>query len=417
MFHRFAPPARLRLYTSFSQYFRVAKEFVSRSFDKGDDTSQLESKIQAQFGVRHAICMPLARVAIYATLKAVIKPGQKVICSPYTIADVINMVICAGGVPVFADTERGTCNIDPAQVEALIDADTGAVLVTHFYGLTCDVERLAEICRSKNVPMIEDAAQAFGGSIAGRPSGTFGLAGIYSFGMYKNVNAFFGGMVVTNDDDLAARIRAEIEAWPYQSSVGYVKKVVSALIIDAVTHPLVFSTFTFWLFRWAFLNNVEAINSKLKIDVNPQIKTTLPDDYRARMLPIQARLILSQLDGVAAITKVRIGAAVQWHEGLGDIAELILPPLRLDGSHTYWYFPIQFAKRHELVAFAQRNCRDITESYHRNCAALPCFSAYARPCPNADATANSLVYLPTYPTYGSVEIAKTIKTIRAYFGR
>jgi dTDP-4-amino-4,6-dideoxygalactose transaminase len=417
MLDRFAPLPRLMLYTSPAQYRRVLGDVAGRTCTTGNELDELERTIQSKLGVANAISMPLARVAIYATLKALIKPGQKVICSPYTIADVINMIVCAGGVPLFADIERETCNINPTSIESLIDSDTGAVLVTHFYGLVCDVERIGSICRARGVPMIEDAAQAFGASLGGRPSGTHGTAGIYSFGMYKNVNAFFGGMVVSDDDGLAARIRAEITGWPYQSLSGYLRKVASALATDFVTHPLVFRTLTFWLFRWAFLNGVDAINNRLKIDVSPTIRRELPADYQVRMMPMQARLILSQLDGVDSAMQARIGAAIQWHEGLNGLPGLLLPPLHLDGSHAYWHFPVQFDRRHDLVAFVQRHCRDITESYHRNCAALPCFEEFARACPNAEATANSLIYLPTYPRYGAVETARTIKVIRAYFGK
>src|SRR6185503_17787272 len=102
-------------------------------------------------------------------VKALIKPGRKVILSPYTIADVVNMVVCAGGEPVFADIERETCNVDAAEVERLIDDQTGAVMVTHFYGLACDIERIAKICKDRNVPLIEDAAQAFGVRVNGKP--------------------------------------------------------------------------------------------------------------------------------------------------------------------------------------------------------------------------------------------------------
>ena len=414
---RIAPLPRLRLYTNLRHYFQVFSECLSGRNRRGDDLEVLSAAIRERVGLRHAIPMPLARVAIYATLKALIKPGQQVILSPYTIADVINMVVCGGGVPVFADIERETCNIDAKSVERLIGPDTGAVLVTHFYGLICDVERIAEICNQHGVPVVEDAAQAFGARRGGKASGTFGTAGVYSFGMYKNVNAFFGGMVVTDDDALAERIRAEIADWPLQPTLGYGKKVVSAVIIDIVTHPLVFRLFTFWLFRWAFLNGIDAINNKLKIDLDPKIKRQLPDDYKIRMSPLQARLIVKQLDQVEGKMQVRLNHAELWREGLKDLPELLLPPMLQDGSHAYWYFPIQFERRHDLVAFAMRHGRDITESYHRNCAALPCFAEYARPCPNAQATADSLIYLPTYPQYDENEIAKTLKVIHAYFRR
>ena len=414
---KIGPMPRLRLYTTPSCYAQIAGELLTGRARSGEDIAKLEATISERLGVRHAIAMPMARVGIYATIKSLVEPGQKVILSPYTIADVVNMVVCAGGIPVFADIDRANCNIDPESVAALIDEDTGAVLATHFYGTSCDVEAIAEICNRHGVPLVEDAAQAFGAVINGRPTGTFGKAGIFSFGMYKNVNAFFGGMVVTDDEELAGDLRQTIASWPDQPLVGYAKKVVSGLITDTVLHPLLFRTFFFRFFRWAFLNDIDAINNNLKIDVAPELKRELPQDYRIRMTPLQARLILRQLDSVDMTTQKRIRAAEQWHEGLKDIDELILPPLRRDGSCVYWYFPIQYERRHELVAHALRHGRDITESYHRNCADLACFSEFARDCPNARATAASVIYLPTYPKYGAREIARTIEVIRAYFNK
>lgn len=410
------PLARLRIYTSPSQYFRVAWETISGRALQGDEVAQLEGVVADTVGVATAVAMPLARVGIYFAIKGLIKPGQKVILSPYTIADVVNMVICAGGVPVFADIERKTGNIDANEVERLIDRETGAVMVTHFYGLACDIERVAAICKANKVPLVEDAAQAFGVRVNGRAVGTFGDAGIYSFGMYKNVNSFFGGMVVTNNIELRNRIAAEMAPLPLQPMGAYLKKVFSAFLTDVVTLPLLFRNSFFWLFRYAFLHNIDAINNKMRIDIDPQLVTKMPKEYLCRMSPLQARLILGQLDRVDRDTQRRIDAAKIYHEGLSDIPELILPPMRTDMSHMYWYFSIQCDDRRKLVAYAMKHGRDITESYHRNCADMSCFAKWYRDCPRARATADSLIYLPTYPRYTRAEIDKTIRVIRRYFG-
>jgi perosamine synthetase len=383
----------------------------------GDDVGTLEREIQRRVNVDHAIAMPLARVGIYIAVKHLIRPGQKVILSPYTIADVINMVICAGGVPVFGDIDRSSCNIDTDAVARLLNDDIGAVLVTHFYGQMAEIETLRRLCADRNVPLIEDAAQSLGARLGQRAAGTFGKAGIFSFGMYKNVNSFYGGMVVTEDAALAAAIRSEIATWPYQSTTAFLSKVLSGVITDIATWPPIFRTFSFWVFRWAFVNRIDAINDRLKIDVDPEMKQTLPGSYRCRMTPLQARLILSQLDNIEPHAELRRKAAEIYHAGLADIPELIIAPLRRDGSHIYWYYPIQYRDRWDLVAHVMRQGRDITMSYHRNCAAMPCFAAFARDCPNAQATADSLIYLPTYPRYSEAEIHGTIKAIRSYFGR
>lgn len=411
------PLPRLRIYTTLDQYRQVLLDTVTGRVRRGDAVERLEEALAATVGAKYAVAMPLARVGIYFAIKALIKPGQKVILSPYTIADVVNMVVLAGGNPVFADVERETCNIDAGEVERLIDDNTGAVMATHFYGLACDIERIAAICKARGVPLIEDAAQAFGVRVNGRRVGTFGTVGIYSFGMYKNVNSFFGGMITTDDANVRNRIAKEMAALPYQSLTGYFTKVAEALATDIITWPVFFRLGFFWVLRFAFLKDVSAVNNRMKIDVDPKLKTEMPENYLCRMTPLQARMILGQLDRVDGETRRRIEAAQIYHRGLSDIPELILPPMRTDMSHMYWYYPIQYARRHELVAYAMKHLRDITESYHRNCADLPCFAPWYRDCPNARATADSLIYLPTYPRYTDREIEKTVQVVRSFFGR
>ena len=120
------PNPRFRIYTSPQIYKSVLKDVVLWRARKRIDCAKVEKEIQQRFSIHNSICVPQGRVGIYLAVKAIIKPGQKVVLSPYTIADIINMVICAGGVPEFADIERETCNIDPVEIDKLIDEDTGA---------------------------------------------------------------------------------------------------------------------------------------------------------------------------------------------------------------------------------------------------------------------------------------------------
>jgi dTDP-4-amino-4,6-dideoxygalactose transaminase len=412
----YGPWPRLQIYTTLGQYARVFGNALTGHFNKGDAVARMTARLEDMLG-GFVVPMPMARTGIYLTLKALIRPGQKVILSPYTIADVVNMVVCAGGEPVFADLERGTCNISAEDVESLIDDDTGAVLVTHFYGLMCDTKRLKAVCDKHGVPMVEDTAQAFGARIDGKPSGTIGTAGIFSFGLYKNVNAFYGGLVVTHDEELKNRLEAKIATLPVQPVAGYLTKVVSGLMTDIVTWPPFFGGLFFWIFRYAATHDINAINNRLKIDVAPEIKSDIPASYLHRMSATQAELILAQLDHVETHFQRRLAAAKRYHDGLKDIEDLIMPPLRADGSHVYWHFPIQAANPHNLVHHAMQQGRDITLSYHRNCADLPCFSQWQRNCPVARETADTVIYLPTYPHYPLSEVDATIRAIRDYFGR
>lgn len=393
----------------------MSADILTGRFHRGGAVAVLERSLSNLLGVKHAIMTPTARTGIYLTISNLIKPGQKVILSPITIVDVINMVICAGGVPVFADVEPNTCNIDAAEVEKLIDKDTGAVLVTHLHGLACDIKRIRDACKAKNVPLVEDAAQAFSTAIDGKWTGTFGKAGVFSFGMYKLVNSFLGGMITTDDDELAERLREKIKSFPAIPLKTYLSKVFHGAATDLSTSPLPFSAFTYWVFRYGYLNNVSALNGMVTVDRFPQRKDHIPDNYLVQMSDTQARLIGPQLENVQRNNKRRIETASIYGNGLAEIEELVLPPLRSDGSHIYTYYAFRAPDRHALVRYLMENNRDLVISHYHNCASLSIFKDFYRACPNADATAKELLYLPTYPRYKTDQAQKNVDAIRRYF--
>lgn len=409
-------PARLRLYGTPWNFLAIARDMLAGRFGRGSEVERLEARVASFVGMPHAVAMPTARASIYAAIKALIRPGQAVILCPYTIVDVVNMVICAGAKPVFADTEPDGYNIDPAAVERLLEStpDVGAVMVTHFYGELCAVEEIAAMCRKRGVPLIEDAAQAFGATSNGTRAGAFGDVGIFSFGLYKNINSIYGGMAVLRDGEIAQRIRAEIADWPVQPMGDFLPKLIKAAIVDALTRPLLFKLFAFRLFRFAYLRDVKPIANQLRVDFDPKIKRELPDSYKIRMSPAQARAILRQLDDVDRRTAARIANARRYHDGLEGVS-IVRPKLRTDGRSIYTYYCPAVPDRPDFVRFLQLRGRDVAENYHRNCADLDIFAEYRADCPNAQRMSAGLVYLPSYPGLSAEDIDATTRVIRAYF--
>ena len=142
------PLPRFRIYSRPRDYRQIAGEVLTRRWLRGDSCREIEQAVEDR-GSAHALCVAKARVGIFLAVRAIVERGRKVVLSPYTISDVVNMVICAGGEPLFADLEPETCNVDPAEIERLVDADTGAVLVTHLHGLACDMDRITAVCRER----------------------------------------------------------------------------------------------------------------------------------------------------------------------------------------------------------------------------------------------------------------------------
>ncbi len=133
------------------------------------------------------------------------------------------------------------------------------------------------------------------------------------------------------------------------------------------------------------------------------------------MTPMQARLLLSKIDNITMDTATRVSNAKTYHEGLSNIKELILPPLKQDGSHIYTVFPVRYANRDLLARWLMRHRRDVGIHHFQNCASLPEFREYYRDCPRATAVSNEVIPLPTYPRYGLEEVKKNIEVIRVFF--
>jgi dTDP-4-amino-4,6-dideoxygalactose transaminase len=411
----YPPRSRARFYGRSTNYTSVARDVLLGRIHAGDDVAGIERTIGEFLGARHVVCTPQARVGIYLVIKELTRTKKKVVLSPYTIHDVINMVICAGATPVFADIDRKTCNIDARQVAQLVDGDTAAVMVTHLHGLACDIEAIAAICRERKVALIEDTAQSFGAKVNGKRLGTFGDAGIYSFGMAKNVNCLYGGAVATQRDDLAAALRGQLADLPYQDTEMLLRRAGFCLVGDTITWPPIFRASTYWVFRFGYLNDVEALNKRVRGEDAPTRKDQIPESYLRRMTPMQARLLAPQIPEVDRLSQIRVGYARRYDAGLRDIPEIITPPLREDGSHIYLNYAIQVEDRHALLRYLMQHGRDLTVQHMGNNADYECYGEFHRDCPNARATAQQVLLLPSDSGYGEDEVDTNIALIQRYF--
>jgi dTDP-4-amino-4,6-dideoxygalactose transaminase len=162
----------------------------------------LEQEVSSKFGAGHALAVCSGTSALIVAMTASkIGPGDEVIVPGYTFIASISSIIACGAVPVLAEV-NDSLTLDPKDVEKKISSKTKAILVVHMLGNPCDLDALESIADKHNIMLIEDAAQAFGGMYKDSYLGTIGKIGIYSFNLFKTINAGDGGMVVTNDEDL-----------------------------------------------------------------------------------------------------------------------------------------------------------------------------------------------------------------------
>ena len=163
-------------------------------------TDELEKAIARKTGSRHAHVCSSGTAAVFTALAACnVGAGDEGIVTPFTFVADIEAVLLLGAIPVFAEIDETLC-LDPKSVKASITDRTKAVLVVHMCGSMARIAELTEICRQKNVTLIEDTAQALGASYLGKALGTFGKAGIFSFDFVKTITCGEGGAVITDHD-------------------------------------------------------------------------------------------------------------------------------------------------------------------------------------------------------------------------
>ena len=181
----------------------------SQQFILGEEVRLLEEEIARYSEARHAIgCASGSDALLLALMALDIKAGDEVITTPFSFFATAGAIARAGATPVFVDIEPRTYNIDLAKIEPAINARTRAVMPVHLYGQCAELDAILEIAARHQLPVIEDAAQAIGAEDAGRRAGSAGAIGCFSFYPTKNLGgAGDGGMLTTNDDALAERLR------------------------------------------------------------------------------------------------------------------------------------------------------------------------------------------------------------------
>ncbi|MCX6339828.1 MAG: DegT/DnrJ/EryC1/StrS family aminotransferase [Candidatus Aureabacteria bacterium] len=173
----------------------------------GPRVGKFEEMFRAFIGAKHARALSSCTAGLHLSmLVSGIQPGDEVITTPMTFAATANVITHVGAIPVFADVDRRTMNIDPAEVRKKLTRKTRALIPVHLTGRPCEMDPLLEIAREHNLIVIEDAAHAIEAAYRGRKIGTIGDLTCFSFYATKNIVTGEGGMVTTNNDDWAEQI-------------------------------------------------------------------------------------------------------------------------------------------------------------------------------------------------------------------
>lgn len=278
---------------------------VSPEFYGGPEIKALEKKWSETFGIDHSIACNSATSGLHIACGAIgLKPGDEVIVTPWSMTCSATAPLLYGAIPIFADIEKDYFCLDPKSVEERITERTKAIIVVDLFGQPYDVEAINKIARDNDLYVIEDAAQALyskgpheidkwlpGDNYAG----TFGDIGVFSFNFGKHITCGEGGMIITENDELAERCRL-------------------------------------------LMNHAESVN-------NDKINNYKNHDligFNMRMTELQAAIVSVQLDKFDELQKVRMDNADYLNKELSKIDGITPAKIRPDCTHTYYALPFLY---------------------------------------------------------------------------
>lgn len=196
----------------------------------GKNIDEVEKLISGKLGVRYSVALSAGTAALHMAVKlAGVKPGDMVFCSDMTFDATVNPVVYEGGIPIFIDTEYDTWNMDPAALEKAFNLYPGVkvVVIAHLYGTPGKIDEIKAVCDKYGAVIVEDAAESFGAVYKGTQTGSFGRVGCLSFNGNKIITGSSGGLLMTNDQEAADKVRKwstqarENAPWYQHEELGY----------------------------------------------------------------------------------------------------------------------------------------------------------------------------------------------------
>jgi perosamine synthetase len=186
---------------------QVLKAIKSGWIAKGEQLLQFEKGFAQYLGVKEAVAVSSGTAALEVALRALNPKGNEILTSAASCVATANAILHAGYKPVFVDIDPITYNLDPKQIKTRLSPQTGAMIPVHLYGHPCDMDPIMAISRETGIPVVEDCGQSLGAKYKGQFTGTFGKAACFSLYANKTITTGEGGIIATNDKELAERAR------------------------------------------------------------------------------------------------------------------------------------------------------------------------------------------------------------------
>ncbi|MEF2145604.1 MAG: UDP-4-amino-4,6-dideoxy-N-acetyl-beta-L-altrosamine transaminase [Desulfovibrionaceae bacterium] len=351
-----------------------AVEEVLRSdwLTTGPKVGEFEAAVAGFCGAAHGVAVSSGTAALHVAMHALqVGPGDEVIVPPLTFAASANCVLYQGATPVFADVDPETLLLDPAAVEAALTPRTRAVIGVDYAGQPCDWDALAELARPRGLRLVADACHALGAEDKGRRAGTLADLSVFSFHPVKHVATGEGGMVLTDQDDLAANCRV-------------------------------------------FRNHGITTDHRQREAQGSWLYEMVDLGFNYRLTDIQCALGLSQMRKLERFLARRREIAARYDAAFAAMERVQVPALRPGALHAYHLYVVRVPERARVFAELRRHGLGVNVHYmpvHLHPYYRERLGTGPGLCPHAEAAYEELISLPMFPAMSDAEVETVIRIV------
>jgi dTDP-4-amino-4,6-dideoxygalactose transaminase len=348
----------------------------SKWISTGPKTAAFEQKFAQMLNAEHAVALSNCTVALHLALKLVgVQPGDEVICPSLTFVATCNAIRYVDAIPVFADVKSAEePTIDPAEIERLITPKTRAIVVMHYGGFACDMDKIMAIAAANNLKVVEDACHAPLSEYKGKRLGTIGDVGCFSFFSNKNISTGEGGMLVTNNE--AYFNRAKLLRSHGMTTMSYERAKGHSTAYDVVEFG-----------------------------------------YNYRMDDIRAAIGIVQLDKIEKDLEQRAEVRKWVIEGLKDCEDIIIPFQNYSEFSSNYIFPIVLknadAEKRDAIRTKLADAGIQTSVHYPAVHHFSTYKAFYRDLPVTDRLADSFITLPMYSKLSKDEVSYVCNKLKS----
>ncbi|MCX5859525.1 MAG: DegT/DnrJ/EryC1/StrS family aminotransferase [Proteobacteria bacterium] len=371
---------------------------------------EFEQKFARALQSKYALAFPYGRSGLYALLKARGIEGAEVIMPAYTCVVVPNAVLASGNIPRFVDISLADYNLDLDLLENAITDKTRAIISTSLFGYPGNARRLSEMIKrtGREILVFQDCAHSFGAAFEGKPVANEGDAAIFGLGINKMITSILGGMVTTNDESIYQSLREYRES---RFSPGGFRKRLTRLIYLS----LAFIALNDSLYRLVdFLEEKTSWLDFFTSDYDEN-EITMPRDYLARMVDLEARVGIEQLNKYPEILRRKEEMARYYDRHLQPIRDkVVLPPLM--AGATYSHYVVRVPDRIKTIEAMYRKGIQLGWLIEYSVPEIPVYRQYKTGSyPNAYLCSQNTINLPLYPGLKKRDLDYIIKTFTEFF--